>query len=180
MALTNKLMESLADAKLVTASLFGASAFALGAAYTAQYGFDMQPCTLCLYQRAPFAVIMVLSALGFLLAGRKPKFSALLVFMSAVVFLIGAAIAFYHAGVEQHWWVSALEGCKMDFKADSAKSLLEKLQTLSAVKCDEIAWKDPVLGLSMAAWNAIISAGLSVTSLVSSILIARKANGMLY
>ena len=31
----------------------------LGAAYTAQFGFDLEPCVLCLYQRVPFAIAIL-------------------------------------------------------------------------------------------------------------------------
>ncbi len=48
----------------VLAALGGISVAALVAALISQYGFGMQPCELCLYQRIPFAVVILLSVLG--------------------------------------------------------------------------------------------------------------------
>ena len=45
--------------------VFGASALALAGALVSQYVLGMQPCPLCIWQRWPYAVVMVLSVLGF-------------------------------------------------------------------------------------------------------------------
>ncbi|MBI4030113.1 MAG: disulfide bond formation protein B [Proteobacteria bacterium] len=173
--------ETLSHAPLVCAAIAAFSLAALAAALTAQYAYGMEPCTLCLYQRVPYALTAILGLAGFFAAWKfgRPKAAALLLFISSVVFLIGATIALYHAGVEQRWWISFLEGCKVTFDTGETKSLLEKIQTLSAVPCDQPAWEDPFFGLSMAAWNVIISAGAAFDCLIASILIARKANGVL-
>ena len=92
--------------------------------------------------------------------------------------MTGAAIASYHTGVEQHWWASALEGCKVSFDTGE-KSLMERIMSTPAARCDEIPWADPVLNLSMAAWNVIVSLILAALSAASAILIARKANGFI-
>ncbi len=41
-----------------------ASLAALVTAYVAQYGFDLQPCVLCLYQRWPYGVAIVIAMLA--------------------------------------------------------------------------------------------------------------------
>lgn len=157
-----------------------ASVSALGAALTAQYGFGLQPCTLCLYQRVPYVLAILLGLAGFIAAKHaQPRVSAFLVFLCALVFLAGGVIAAYHSGVEQHWWQSFLEGCHVDFGAASGADLLKKIQSTQAARCDEIPWADPVFGFSMAVWNIFVSGALFIASLISSILIARRANGFL-
>ena len=168
----------LADARFACAVIAGFSLFALAAALTAQYGFGMTPCALCHWQRLPYGITVIMGLAGFAAAGNRPKISALLVFLSGFAFLAGTGLAFYHTGVEQHWWKSALEGCKLDFSAAEG-SLLDKIESTPAVPCDKIPWADPLFHLSMAVWNMIVSAGLSLLSFLSSVLIVRKANGVL-
>lgn len=169
----------LSNARLVSGGILLASVGALGGAYTAQYAFHLTPCPLCLAQRVPYALTFLLGLTGHIFAHRnKPKKTALLVALCAPIFLVGAGIAFYHNGVEQHWWESAVEGCKVNFGTDDPTlTLIQRIEATAPAKCDQIAWKDPVLHMSMAAWNIVVSAVLAIGSLLSSILIARKANG---
>lgn len=172
----DKIINLLSNASLVSAGIIAISVFSLAAALTAQFVFDLQPCDLCLLQRIPFVITIILGLAGlfFTIKMKKPKTAALAVFLSALVFLAGAITAFYHSGVEQHWWVSFLEGCKVNFNPDN---ILAQIQAATAVRCDVIPWADPVFHLSMASWNAIMSTGLAAGCFISSVLIARRANG---
>jgi disulfide bond formation protein DsbB len=173
------LKKTLSNAALVSGGIAVLSLIALASAYTAQFVFHMTPCPLCLAQRVPYALTALLGITAFILARKgKPKKTALLVFLCALVFLAGTGLAALHTGVEQHWWESPVEGCKVDFGNGSAKTLLERIEATAPAKCDQIAWSDPVLHLSMAAWNLVASAMLCITSMISSILIVRKANGL--
>lgn len=171
-----RLKNLLSDARFVTAGITAAAAAAIGSAYTAQYGFGLQPCDLCLMQRVPFALAAALGLGGLFFAVKRqnPKAAAAFVLLSGLVFLAGGGIAFYHHGVEQHWWVSFLQGCKVNLDPEN---LLAQIESAQAVRCDEIPWADPLFHLSMAAWNAIISPLLAAGCFVSSLLITRKANG---
>lgn len=166
----------LSDSRLVSSGVVAVSISALAGALTAQYIFGLQPCDLCLFQRAPYVITIMLGTAGFLFAIKeKPKAAAAAVFVSALVFLAGAAIAFYHSGVEQHWWVSFLQGCKVNLNPDN---IIAQIESAKAVRCDVIPWADPVFHLSMASWNAILSACLAAGCTLSSILITRRANGL--
>lgn len=167
----------LSNSRVVTVGIAAVASAALASAYIAQYGFGLQPCDLCLMQRIPYAIAIVLGLAGLFFTARKqnPKAAAAFVFLAGIIFLAGGAIAFYHHGVEQHWWVSFLQGCKINL---DPQNLLAQIESAKAVRCDEIPWSDPVFHLSMAAWNAIISPLLAVACLISSLLIVRKANGL--
>lgn len=173
-----RIKNSLSCPLTASSILMLAAAAAIGAALTAQYGFGLHPCPLCIYQRIPYFIAFLLGLAAILPARRgKPKAAALLIALTAPVFLTGAAIAFYHHGVEQHWWSSFIEGCKVTLDAPDAQSLLDQIMAAGPARCDEIPWKDPVFGQSMAAWNIVASGALAVLSLLSAILIARRANG---
>lgn len=130
------------------------SIIALGSALTAQYVFQILPCNLCLYQRAPFVAAIFFSLIG--LISKTARRPALV--LCALTFAVNTLIAFYHVGVEQHWWVSVLEGCKVDFSQGSS---LEDIMATPSVPCDKPAWLDPVFGQSMAFYNVLLCAGMS-------------------
>jgi disulfide bond formation protein DsbB len=172
-----KIKNLLASPALMSGFVLAVSLLALGAVLTAQYAFGLIPCTLCLYQRGPYVINALLGLVGLLLARRnQPRPAALMLCLASLFFLIGAAIAFYHAGVEQHWWVSILEGCKIDL--NNGGDIISQIEAKPAVRCDAIAWQDPLLSLSMAAWNAVASFIFFVLSLAGSIFSVRRANGL--
>lgn len=138
------------------------AALALISAFSAEAFFGLEPCPLCIYQRWPFAIVILLGLLG--LAGRKykPVMGSLAVAGSAIAMLANSGIAFYHTGVEQKWWLSAVEGCAVPNFGDTPQSILENILSAPTARCDEIAWQDPILGLSMANYNIVLCLGLAV------------------
>lgn len=134
--------------------LFAASFTPLAAALVSQYGFGLHPCELCLWQRAPFSVMIGLAALMWVWRKQLKK----VIFMTwlvMVAFVVEAAIAFYHVGVEQRWWESAT-GCSA---AVDASASLDDLRN-AILQGPLVSCSDPelvVLGLSMAGWNVVYS-----------------------
>ena len=125
---------------------------ALGTAYTAEYGFGIEPCVLCLYQRIPYAVAGILALASILMPRGRGR--VILLSLCLPVFLIGAALAFYHTGVEQHWWAS-VAGCGGSLSdVSSTVELQAGLLAPPRKACDEIGWS--LLGLSMTIYNAAL------------------------
>lgn len=113
------------------------------------------PCELCILQRWPHVAAMAIGGLIWL-TGRQTPLAVL--GMAAAATACGLAI--YHTGVEATWWAgpSHCSGGIGDLARLSTKDLLDKLQEAPVIRCDEVAWR--FLGISMAGWNAICSAGL--------------------
>lgn len=122
----------------------------LVAALLAQYGFGFHPCELCLWQRVPLVVLMLLV----LLAWRMPRLLAPIFILSAALWIIEAGLAAYHVGVEQQWWQSAT-GCSSSGGAGSLDALRAQIMSAPLVSCDvpELV----LLGVSMAGWNIVYS-----------------------
>src|SRR6202034_1794058 len=79
-----------------------ASVMVLGAALLSQYWGGLDPCELCLLERWPWWAAIAITATSWLAAARLSlPIPAILL---TIVFLVSAGIAFYHAGVEQHWF----------------------------------------------------------------------------
>lgn len=139
-----------------------ASAGALGAAFLAQYGFDLQPCILCIYQRWPYGVALAISLLALLLAERRAPLTVLLG-LCALAFMVNAGIAGYHVGIEQHWWTGTEACTGATGEAASVQELLAQIQAAPLVRCDEVAWS--LFGISMAGYNLLASLALAGFSL---------------
>jgi len=130
------------------------------------HGFEtfghMAPCELCLHQREVYWIALPVTALA-LAASRWRQARALAPWLGAVMALIfagGMLLAGYHAGVEWHFWPGP-QSCSGGSGAASAQALSALLHgaKLAAPRCDEAGWR--FLWLSMAGWNALISAKLA-------------------
>ncbi len=130
----------------------GGPAGLLTAAFGFQYLGGLHPCPLCIWQRWPHAAAIVIG-IAFLFLQ-----SPIVALAAALAFATGTGIAAFHAGVELGWW-KGLPTCAGPGIADlSGEQLLDFSVTLQPAGCDATAWT--FLGLSMAAWNGLMSAAL--------------------
>jgi len=132
-----------------------ASIAILAAVFTSQYGFGLRPCELCLFQRVPYGVVILLALLGLGLR-LDAKLSALLLGACALAFAVGGGLAFYHVGVEQHWWAgptSCTGGLGTVHSVEDLAALLSK--PINIPQCDKVAWS--LFGVSMAGYNVLAS-----------------------
>lgn len=169
----HKLLRLLSCPASVLLLLTALSVFALAAAFSSEAFLGLEPCILCVYQRWPFAAAIGFGVIGLMLRKKKPVARAM-VALSGVTFLINSAIASYHTGVEQKWWASAVEGCTVPNFSDEPQSILENIMSAPTGNCAEIPWQDPLLGLSMANYNAMMCFGLFLLCAFSFILSAKK------
>ncbi len=150
-------------------------ASALGLAFIAEAFLNLEPCRLCIYQRYPFAFGMIAGLLGMKALRQRKCASVFLLVLCAVAFLANSAIAFYHTGVEQDWWNSAMEECTITaFEDTSGQSILENIMSAPTGSCSEIPWQDPLFGLSMANWNIPFCFFLSIFCLFSAYFIKKR------
>ena len=111
-------------AGVITAAV---AAAALGVAYFAQYRLHYVPCELCLWERWPYRVVIVLGLLALLSGG---GFARVLVALAGVIMLAGTAISGLHVGVEFGWWPSPLPECNGQLTPGAA------LPLTPSVPCD--------------------------------------------
>jgi disulfide bond formation protein DsbB len=129
-----------------------ASLASLGAAFASQYWGGLEPCILCIYQRYPYGVAAALGLIGLLVAPR-PAWLRLILVLAGLVFLVDAGIAFFHVGVEQHWWTGTAQCGSTLPTGLSAEELEKLLQATPVTPCDRVAWS--LFGISMAGYNFI-------------------------
>ena len=132
------------------------SVFALIAAYFIQYVLKHQPCSLCLIERIPYLLsIIVISICLF-----TRKFEKLSLLVLSLIFFSATLIAFYHFGIEQGFIRESLV-CDLNIESNnlSKEALLNQLKTLP-VSCKDVTFK--IFGLSLATFNIFISLILGV------------------
>lgn len=130
----------------------GGSAALMLAAFAFQHLGGMAPCKLCIWQRYPHVIAIVLGGVAMAVRHSLP------VALGACAALATSGIGFYHAGVEQGWWQGPTTCSSGPVSGISADALLDQIMAAPLVRCDEIPWE--LFGLSMAAWNGVISLAL--------------------
>ena len=133
--------------------VLGMSAVVLGAALMSQYWGGLAPCELCLMQRWPWGAALVISFVATMAAGRSSlPWVALLL---AAVFAVSSGLAFYHVGVEEHWFAGPTACSGAATAADTLEALRNQILRQQPVRCDEPAWS--LAGISLAGWNLLAS-----------------------
>jgi disulfide bond formation protein DsbB len=164
MALPRRLDEVTAF-QAALAILLGASATIVGAWIFEYFGY--LPCDLCLKQRWAYYAGVPLALAVSLLAWRGPLSMARAGLVLLGLLWVGSAIfGTYHAGVEWGWWPGPSDCTGALSTAPSINDFLAQLQTAKVVRCDAVAIR--ILGLSLAGWNAVLSAAMAATAFVGS------------
>ncbi|QIR84447.1 disulfide bond formation protein B [Paracoccus sp. AK26] len=137
--------------------LAGAGSAALLIAALGFQAVGYAPCELCILQRWPHVAAIAVAVLVWW-TGRVRALAVL----GMIAAGIAMGLAIYHTGVEWKLWAgpSHCSGTIGNLATMSPQDLMTRLQNAPVVRCDEVAWR--FLGLSMAAWNAIFSAGLAI------------------
>jgi disulfide bond formation protein DsbB len=142
-----------ADPRRFPLFVLAASAAVLGSAVISQYWGELAPCELCLLQRWPWAVAIIISLIAILVGSRAP--APWLALLLATVFAVGSALAFYHVGVEKHWFAGPNACTGAATAADTVEALKARILGQMPVRCDEPAWL--LWGVSLAGWNLLAS-----------------------
>jgi disulfide bond formation protein DsbB len=133
------------------------AAATLAGAWFFQLVLDIRPCPLCLEQRYTYYVVIPLAVLIAIAAARDAPRAVLVVGLAIVALatLGNAGLATYHAGVEWGFWKGPTDCTGPIGNLGSAGNLLQRLDTVKVVRCDEVQWK--FLGLSLAGYDVLIS-----------------------
>ena len=153
-------------------AIFVISAATLAGAWYFQLVVGLPPCPLCLEERIAYHIVIPLSLLMAIAALVRAPPRLLMVGFAVIIVAMACNVALgaYHAGVEWHWWAGPTDctGPLTDLRTGG--SLLNQLQSIHVVRCDEAAWR--FFGISLAGYNALIS--LLLAAIAGFGLVARK------
>ena len=131
--------------------IFLVSLASIISAYFIEYALGHQPCNLCLIERIPYGLAIVLIILNHILIKNK-RFIILLLIL---VFSFSLIISFYHFGIEQGIFEeSTVCGLKDTSNIVSKEELLKQLQVKN-VSCKDVTFR--IFGFSLTSLNIIIS-----------------------
>lgn len=129
-----------------------------------------QPCSLCLRQREVYWAVLALGVvfMGLVRAPGGPRWREATCWVLALLFALSVGVAVYHAGAEWKFWPGP-STCASAGTGDLSAGLQDFLagEKIRPPACDEAAWV--FAGLSMAGWNAVISLGLVVLSVLAAL-----------
>ena len=132
-------------------TIFLFSGIALSVAFFIEYILGHQPCNLCILERIPYGLSLILISTMFILRKNEKFFILLLI----ITFIFSLAISFYHYGIEQGFFEeSAVCGVK-DFTENITKEDLLKQLSEKTVSCKDVTFR--IFGLSLTSINIVLS-----------------------
>ena len=136
---------------LLTKLIFLISIVALASAFFIEYKLGHQPCNLCILERIPYLLAILLILLNYKFNHLEKYFLILL----TIVFFIATILSLYHLGIEQGFIQESMvcdlkSGSNLLSKEDILKQLQEK-----SVSCKDVTFK--IFGLSLTTYNILIS-----------------------
>ena len=139
--------------------IFLVSIIALVSAFFIEYVLGHQPCNLCVLERIPYllAIIVVLLNYKFI------QFEKFFILLLTIIFLAATALSLYHLGIEQGFIKDSLV-CDLKSGSNllSKEEILKQLQEKS-VSCKDVTFK--IFGLSLTSYNILISFVISIIAL---------------
>ena len=148
-------MFNLSKKNLFTA-IFLISFIALISAYFIEYILGHQPCNLCVYERIPYFLAILIVLINY----KYNKLEKYLIISLAIIFLIATILSLYHLGIEQGFIEESLL-CDLEKGANivDKDEILKQLQQKS-ISCKDVTFK--IFGLSLTNYNTIISLLLTI------------------
>ena len=139
--------------------IFLFSLIAIISAYFIEYILGHQPCNLCLLERIPYVINIVLITLIFILK-KSDKFLIILLILTSVFSLV---ISVYHFGIEQEFFQESSICNLKDITENLTKENLLKQLSEKTVSCKDVTFK--IFGLSLTSINIVISLLFIITLL---------------
>ena len=149
-------------------AIFLISLIALISAYFIEYILGHQPCSLCLYERIPFFLAILIVLINY----KYDKLEKYFILLLAIIFFIATILSLYHIGIEQGFIQESLlcdlkKGANIIDKDEILKQLQQK-----SISCKDVTFK--IFGLSLTSFNIFIS--LLLTIILTKIYFGYKKN----
>ena len=137
-------------------AIFLISFIALMSAYFIEYVLGYQPCNLCLYERIPYFLAILILLVNF----KYNKLEKYFLFFLIIIFFIATLLSLYHLGIEQGLIEESLL-CDLE----KGKNIVDKDEILKQlqqknISCKDVAFK--IFGLSLTSFNIILSLLLTI------------------
>ena len=144
--------------KLLIKIIFLVSILALASAFFIEYFLGYQPCNLCVLERIPYFLGIIIVLLNF----KFIQFERFFILLLTIIFFAGTILSLYHLGIEQGFIQESLvcdlkNGSNLLSKEEILKQLQEK-----SVSCKDVTFK--IFGLSLTSYNILISLLITISA----------------
>jgi len=131
--------------------IFFISLISIISAFFIEYILGHQPCNLCLIERIPYMLSIILIVLNYFLK----KIEKFIILLLILIFSFSFIISIYHFGIEQSFFEESTV-CSMNNTSDitSKEELLQQLQ-IKTTSCKDVTFK--IFGFSLTTFNILIS-----------------------
>ena len=144
--------------QLLIKIIFLVSILALVSAFFIEYILGHQPCNLCVLERIPYLLAIIIFCLNY----KFILFEKFFILLLTIIFLTGTALSLYHLGIEQGF---IQESLACDIKSGSnllsKEEILKQLQEKN-VSCKDVTFK--IFGLSLTNYNVLISLLITIST----------------
>ena len=143
--------------KILFKAILSISFIALISAYFIEYILGYQPCNLCIYERVPYFLAILIILVNF----KYKKLEKYFIFFLIIIFFIATILSLYHLGIEQGLIEESLL-CNLE----KGTNIVDKDEILKQLQQKNISCKDvtfQIFGLSLTSYNIIISILLTIT-----------------
>jgi len=134
--------------------IFTLSFFSLAAALYIEYILGFKPCILCVYQRIPYAIAILISLTAFFIGNRN-----ILLIILGLTFLAGVLLSGYHVSIEKGFIEPMFSCTGENIKALEKEEILKSLNNIQP-DCKDVDFS--IFGVSLATLNFIISFVLTI------------------
>ena len=134
--------------------IFSFSFFSLFAALYVEYILGFKPCILCIYQRIPYAIAILISLIGFFIGNRN-----ILLIILGLTFFAGILLSGYHVSIEKGFIEPMFSCTGENIKALEKEEILKSLNNIQP-DCRDVDFS--IFGVSLATLNFIISFVLTI------------------
>ena len=132
---------------------------ALLSAFFIEYILGHQPCNLCILERIPYVIAIVIILLNY----KFYQFEKIFLVLLVIVFLTATILSVYHFGIEQGLIEESLVcDLKNGSEVTSKEEILKQLQE-QKVSCKDVTFK--IFGLSLTTYNIVISILITINAL---------------
>ncbi len=132
-------------------AIFLISLISIISAFFIEYVLGHKPCNLCLIERIPYVLSIILVILNYI--SKKNEYFIILLLL--LIFCFSLIISFYHFGIEQGFFEeSAVCGLKDASSILSKEEILKQLQ-IKTISCKDVTFR--IFGISLTTFNIIIS-----------------------
>ena len=138
--------------------IFIISILTLSSAFFIEHFLGHQPCNLCILERIPYLMAIVIIILNYKFVHLEKYFILFLI----IIFLISTILSLYHLGIEQGFIKESLV-CDLKKGSDllSKEDILKQLQEKN-ISCKDVTFK--IMGLSLTSYNIFISLLISISA----------------